>query len=332
MYAMELLPAVDSSEGGAALARLHSSVWEECLGLRISLQKTLDSINSLPLINANVVSDSSEERKLLSAELHKLLRSLTSSFAANIHSNEKKNGVSDWEEIRALTLHAREKWSPVIDKWQARLSFGSELAKAKMKVFSSSFFESIDASLKDEDRVIEKVNTLFVYIIALLYNITYTQTRVLFENSPRLDKLIDSTDIDKADTLRVKRGRAEGDSTSEDEEEEAFRRRKRFDEEVYEDRQFYSLLLKTFLSSSSASSSSSSSSSRMKEDQLIALRRAGRTKNTVRTLCLLPAHCRHIYRCALGGQAGEQGAQGPLQGPCQATELHLSHCRSRGGD
>ena len=50
----------------------------------------------------------------------------------------------------------REDWEAVVNKWHARLNFGSDKAQSNLRVFNQKIWEQIETNLKDEVRTIEK--------------------------------------------------------------------------------------------------------------------------------------------------------------------------------
>lgn len=136
-------------------------------------------------------------------------------------------------------------WETTVNKWHARLHFGSEQVKSKMKIFNQTVWEQIDLALGDDIRVVEK-------------------SRMPWADSKRLDK-----DIGEEGEIHI-----QGNSIEEGVPKTGSRR---YDTECYDDRPFYSMLLKSFITSSSGVESSQG----MRGEDLEALRKYRRSKINV---------------------------------------------------
>jgi hypothetical protein len=167
----------------AALASQHMKSWEKILGLRISLQKSLDVGNQLPAENMTEMfgldSDSSiaQSTKLLCKGLQSVLTELvevSNVQAENINdkyrtSNNKRkrsNEVS-WEDVVAPQDTMTPYWESVVNKWHARLNFGSEQAKSKLKVFNQSIWDQVSNRLQLMNPVSITFITQLCYLLSV---------------------------------------------------------------------------------------------------------------------------------------------------------------------
>ena len=136
------------------LASNHLKTWEKTLGLRICLQKPLDLANKLPLCSdkypTNVVEQSNDFHKNLKNSLYCIQEILSSEVErCCTYENESKrvkthhsNEVS-WGNISDSQDKLQTRWETIMNKWHARLNFGSEKNKAKLKVFNHSLWEQV---------------------------------------------------------------------------------------------------------------------------------------------------------------------------------------------
>ena len=207
----------DESQVSTA-ATLQSSFSDHWLELRIALQRSLDLVNKFPidavyesLLEQNGAIKSSQS---LSSEISALLGEMHLLLTAQLDTEIEMSAVDDWETIERSITTAKESWIPVVNKWHARKSLGTEALSSKLKVFNKSIFDSIQEAVSDERRVVER-------------------SRIPFSESKRICKSLDQPKL-----TRLLHGDSEHDQSH-----ESFA----FDEEVYDDKQFYSLLLRTFL-------------------------------------------------------------------------------------
>lgn len=155
----------------SSLASEHTRCWEQLLALRISLQKSVDIGNKLPAEDFDDVyqadAELSEARSDLCGDLRAILGDLTDVLnvqAENIPSDSvfsaptaKRKRSSDilWEDVCASQNHLDSYWEKVVNKWHARLNFGSEQNKNKMKTFNHSIWHQVG---------VFKTNVFFVYL------------------------------------------------------------------------------------------------------------------------------------------------------------------------
>jgi hypothetical protein len=151
--------------------------WENILGLRISLQKIIDIGNKLPIItkiNKNKDEDEDEEDMnniynfnssldhVFGIKKHddldcnyknvqNSLLNLTTSMNyllemqnVNNNNNNKRNRDVTWDDIISTQKSLKDnKWENTLNKWHARLHFGSEHKKSNMHVFNHTIWEQV---------------------------------------------------------------------------------------------------------------------------------------------------------------------------------------------
>lgn len=144
----------------SSLANEHTKAWEQLLALRISLQKSIDIGNKLPADDFNEVYQTGNElpgaRSDLCNSLRTVLGDLTNvlnvqaesvpvdgDFIDPTSSKRKRNDEITWEEVCASQNHMDSYWEKTIDKWHARLNFGSEQNKSKLKTFNHSIWSQV---------------------------------------------------------------------------------------------------------------------------------------------------------------------------------------------
>lgn len=140
----------DNHLSASNLANGHLKVWESALALRVSLQKPLDGSSLLP-VGALVDAGDSEipvKMKGLGELLAKQIIELTSALDTYAGVKRKANEIADLDRQWEMTLQTqtqlqKQKWEPVLNKWHARLNFGSESSKAKLKVFTQTMWDQV---------------------------------------------------------------------------------------------------------------------------------------------------------------------------------------------
>jgi protein AATF/BFR2 len=267
MFAKPSVSRLEASEAAGKQAQAYESV----LALRIQLQKVVDAANVLPS-GSDLVARGKEQSDEVIEAYHKLSTSLDGTvrqLTALLHKQAPSSSSSassssssslSWEEVLAPQQRLRPHWESTLDKWNARLHFGSERKQSKLKIFNHKIWEQISVALSDKQRAIEK-------------------SRLPMAESQRLDRTLGGGG-GGSDEDNNKDSEEEEDDDDEEEEVTKDRGKKRrvgHDLEVYDDRSFYSLLLKSFIQSAESSSASASS---MRPDDLAALRkyRRGKTK------------------------------------------------------
>lgn len=138
----------------SALAGDHLKAWEKTLAFRVSLQKPLDLANQLPI----TLDYQDAPLESLSEQLHNQVCVLSDLLDQQIVRDEKslvgikkkKTAVDDdlalWEQLYTQqTEFQTTRWEPVLNKWHARLNFGSEKTKAKLKVFTQSMWDQVSS-------------------------------------------------------------------------------------------------------------------------------------------------------------------------------------------
>jgi hypothetical protein len=140
----------DGSHAAADQAKL----WEEVLSLRISLQKSLDMAGKFPgpetasllFEDKSVHTEVLALRKSLGGLLHQMNDSLSCQSPSPSTSKKRDRSTStaiSWDEIYQTQKKLRPNWEDVVNKWHARLHFGSEQIKSKMRVFNQTIWEQV---------------------------------------------------------------------------------------------------------------------------------------------------------------------------------------------
>ena len=127
--------------------------YEKLLALRISLQKVVDNSNKLPVLN----DDSSVRHDLennhnnydeclenCSSALRSLTKLLTEQSSSSFSPADDEEMT--WERLYAPQKKLREDWEAVVNKWHARLNFGSEKAQSNLRVFNQKIWEQIETN------------------------------------------------------------------------------------------------------------------------------------------------------------------------------------------
>ena len=146
---MELFGGSDSSRA-AQLAQLHLKTWEAGLALRISLQKPLDVCNKLPVFSER--TEENIEGGVASDEIRGRLADMMELLEAQKPTASKKRKFDAfsadedeiWEHISHIQSDLKSDWKPTVDKWHARLNYGSEKAKSSLKILSSTIWEQVN--------------------------------------------------------------------------------------------------------------------------------------------------------------------------------------------
>ncbi|KAJ1413059.1 hypothetical protein B484DRAFT_482413 [Ochromonadaceae sp. CCMP2298] len=217
-------PQAQTHLSASLLAKQHLLTFELALALRVTLQKPLDVSGRLPAhlpVSLPGVSHSSAQlTEKVGACLSEMVGVLDAEVGRKELSGQKRNrelerdseGAIDldsaWELISSQQQQLQPKWEAVTNKWHARLNFGSEKAKAKMKTFTHSLWDQVGDTLLDERRAKEK-------------------SRLPLADSRRVD-------VTRSSRSGAQEESAPGESA----------REVAYDEEVYDDRMFYALLLK----------------------------------------------------------------------------------------
>ena len=167
---MQLLSSTGSTEA-ASCGLEQAKAWDNLVKIRLSLQKPLELGNELP-----VQTGSSDERKLCSTYIRKSLSSLERIVVDQLPATDKSrkrarieevknfkdlNSEEIWNHLNDTHKTLQPQWKAVTDKWHARLNFGSEQAKSKLKVLNYSMWDQIDNIITDENKFIEKTYGLY---------------------------------------------------------------------------------------------------------------------------------------------------------------------------
>lgn len=164
----------------ASCAREQQHAFDKALELRINLQKVLDSAHRLPVEEAHEAyaqeAQVQEGFEQLQQSLATLLDELTGALKGQLAREEESESEEDeeevggkrktrssdeyWENISELREQMQPKWETTVNSWHARVHFGSETTKNKLKMFNQTIWEQIDGALENQDRVIEKSRML----------------------------------------------------------------------------------------------------------------------------------------------------------------------------
>ena len=145
---MELFSGSSSSDAGAA-GRLNVKLWEQGLATRISLQKALELSNRLP-----VTTSISEHCAPVASHIRGVLSELSSALEEQIPVNSRPNKKRKvdvtrssedeiWEHLQASQHALKPNWKKVVDKWHARLNYGSEKSKSRLKILTTSIWDQV---------------------------------------------------------------------------------------------------------------------------------------------------------------------------------------------
>lgn len=143
----------------SVLAGLHLRSWEKTLALRVSIQKPMDLANRLPAEFA-VPSDGKgelfENLSVLTNQLKRQVHDMSDLLNSEVQRSSDKSvkhkaakvdtGDMDalWNDLyNAQNQLQTLRWEPVLNKWHARLNFGSEKTKAKLKVFTQTMWNQV---------------------------------------------------------------------------------------------------------------------------------------------------------------------------------------------
>ena len=154
MFATGKNDSVEVGQQSASTAATEQvKLWETIIGLRISLQRSLDTSNKLPGSDflSSAVSDDKAGKKEVS-EVKDNLKGLLGDLNYLLDVQAKDNGSTkkrkineeiNWEDIVRTQDKFRPSWESTVNKWHARLHFGSEQVKSKMKVFNQTIWEQV---------------------------------------------------------------------------------------------------------------------------------------------------------------------------------------------
>jgi len=147
-------------------AKLQLEAWEKVLALRISMQKSIDLANQLPIISeVDIIANADNQQKEdIEEEYSKLSQSLQHVSGSLVDMLEQQAKVrkidvtqsklpsyTDDNEIDALwnRINSVDKalesslWFPVLNKWHTRVHFGAEKNKSKLKVFNQNISDQV---------------------------------------------------------------------------------------------------------------------------------------------------------------------------------------------
>jgi hypothetical protein len=261
-------------------AKRFIGAWETTLALRIASQKAVDLANRLPAVEHQLIEatlpDLSDDLKSLHGTLHSMTRSLMGSldsFDTNSASKLKRSRHHDdqgpdllWKELQETQLALEPRWKAVMNRMHARVNFGSEAAKSRLKVFNTDLWAHVDDVLRQPSKQIEKSRMPFHEtervgledVKKKLEKLDYKEATNEGDESNDDDNDNDN-DNEQAEKDDIEKQRHElldlyslheekefdmGDFADKKAKKIRVKKRKVYDLEVYDDRQFYSMLLK----------------------------------------------------------------------------------------
>ena len=147
----------DVEQQSASTAAIEQvKLWETIIGLRISLQRSLDTSNQLP--SNECFTEAVESSKTGGQQVVAVKDSLKGLLCDLNHlldiqskdsSSSKKRKINqdiNWDDVIRTQNKFRPSWESTVNKWHARLHFGSEQVKSKMKVFNQTIWEQVSAT------------------------------------------------------------------------------------------------------------------------------------------------------------------------------------------
>jgi hypothetical protein len=121
-------------------------MFDQSIGLRISLQRLNDAANQLP-VDDNLLFDENVEIRNISeilTDLKYLLKiQMKGSENSSNHNFGSSNIETEWNDIIELQNKLTESWEPIVNKWHARVNFGSEKVKSSMKIFNRTIWQQV---------------------------------------------------------------------------------------------------------------------------------------------------------------------------------------------
>ena len=105
----------------------------------------MDCGNKLPSFNTEISDTKIIKRDLavLINEFQDLL-SVQSGVEQFARQSKRKDAVGpSWEDIEHCQKRLRPSWETTVNKWHARVHFGSEKVKSKLKVFNQTIWEQV---------------------------------------------------------------------------------------------------------------------------------------------------------------------------------------------
>jgi hypothetical protein len=131
----------------SVLANDYAKMWENTLALRVSLQKPLDTAGQLPSDNEPISQAVCDQLRSRLAELSLVTELVTQKSERKrklVDDSKGRTIDEEWEHIISSQSDLQSsKWEPTLNKWHARLNFGSEATKAKLKVFTQTMWDQV---------------------------------------------------------------------------------------------------------------------------------------------------------------------------------------------
>ena len=155
-----ILSNVEGAENSiliSSLAKAQIKSWENGLSIRIALQRVADLVNKFPHhedlsfiqqdeIIKTKLNDVTEKLRVVACDLNNMLEVQVPTQNSDLNSKlntRKRKAELSWEstiEVQKLRL---PHWKAVTNKHHARLHFGSEHVKSKLRVFNQSFWDQV---------------------------------------------------------------------------------------------------------------------------------------------------------------------------------------------
>ncbi len=166
----------DDNFAASEAASQQLKLWEKNLGFRIHLQKAVDLSNKIPIFpiegkqprygNVEVIAaNNAASSKCLETMITDIIGILDDQATCEIRQSEavrlkaarKRLRNSDdessallWEKVKDTQASLSPKWKEILEKWHARLNFGSEYRKSQLKVFNQSIWETVRRTTKSK--------------------------------------------------------------------------------------------------------------------------------------------------------------------------------------
>eukprot|EP01039_Chlorochromonas_danica_P009339 gene9339-10307_t len=216
-------------------------LWEETLSLRIALQKPLDLANQLPVIDLQELF--TQEKKKKKKKQEEVEGEDGGDDDEHVEEEGNPQTLLLWSRIENCQNMLQSGWEVTLNKWSARLHYGSEKAKAQLKVFNQSAWDQIENTLSDERRLMERSRPSVEDSQRL--DLSHELSHILpeeQEHQHHLHGLVDGLYFHPRGL-----GGDDDDDEGNHSHKNKNKKRKVIDAEVYDDRPFYSLLLQTFI-------------------------------------------------------------------------------------
>lgn len=119
--------------------------FEQIIGLRILLQVPLDVSSQLPVNTGDFsllkYAEVGRIRNDCETLLNEFMSCACSTDSSLIHSSTTLSDA--WNSVHNQQISMEKNWKQVVDKWHARVNFGSEHVKSKLKVLNFSVWDQV---------------------------------------------------------------------------------------------------------------------------------------------------------------------------------------------